>query len=315
MTDFFKRWLFALTTGFTLVFFSELFFWGVSSLGAFIEVWLYYSIVVYAFLMIVAYFRVNSVWSLFLAGAVYGWLVEGIIVHTTYESLPISISDTGLSWHALISVGIGWYAMRRALLSRYPFLVLLLAAGLGVFWGAWMPFWGFELLPNVEPFTLSSLSILTLASVPALMFSYWLQNRLTPTPFRPRKLEVGLMVVVLLFFYAFAVLAYSVALIVLPILLLVAYLGLRRYKHHNLDKPSYISTLSGQVPVLNYLSILLIIPATLVAFALVSFLNLTPWPQYTIYLLTVPGGFLLFFASLFMAWYRTRTLRLVEAPA
>lgn len=165
MLNLFRRWLFALATGFTLVFFSELFFWGVTSPGAFIEVWLYYSIVVYAFLMLVTYFRVNSVWSLFLAGAVYGWLVEGVIVYTTYENLPISISDTGLSWHALISVGIGWYAMRRALLSRYPFLVMLLASGLGIFWGAWMPFWGFEILPNVEPFTLASMSILALASV------------------------------------------------------------------------------------------------------------------------------------------------------
>jgi len=208
-----KRWLYVLATSFTLVFFSEILFWGAPSFTGFVETWLFYTPVAYLTLAIIARFRVNTLWSLFLAGALYGWLTEGVLVQTTYENLPYSLSDTGLSWHALITVWVGWYAMRRALLAKRPFPTLLLSAAVGLFWGLWTPFWGFLNEPGIAPFTLARMVLLAGLFTPALSLSYWLQNRLTPHPFAPPRMELGLVAALLglqFFLTAVTPLCYSV---------------------------------------------------------------------------------------------------------
>lgn len=79
----------------------------------------------------------------FLAGALYGWLVEGIIVTTVIDDLPSSLSYTGLAWHALFTVLLGWWWVPSVLGRRLPgALVRLIALGAGV--GAWASFWRFE---------------------------------------------------------------------------------------------------------------------------------------------------------------------------
>ena len=116
-----KQILGVIATGYILFYFSELVFWArvqpTDTLPEWISTWLAYSLLAFVFLTIVARFRVHTVWALFLAGAVFGWMTEGIVVQTAYEDLPLSLSFTGLAWHALISVWVGWYAVRRALFS------------------------------------------------------------------------------------------------------------------------------------------------------------------------------------------------------
>ncbi|MCF6277199.1 MAG: hypothetical protein L3J16_00395 [Anaerolineales bacterium] len=298
-----KRWFFVLSTSYALVFYSELLFWGTGSLSDFLETWFYYSLATYIFLIVVSRFRANTLWSLFLAGAVYGWLTEGVVVQTVYESLPMNISDTGLSWHALISVCVGWYALRRALLDKSPKRTILWSIGIGIFAGLWLPFWGFDLSTGIQPFTLSSLASLTGVSVPILALSYWLQNRLTPIPFTPHKIEIILLVGLFLLQFGIGVLpVYPFALIVLPPLLIIVLLGLRRHCKNNPNAKTYIETLAGQIRSLNLLSILLIIPASLITFAINQFFDLTPVPQYAIYIVIVPAGFLMLFVSLFKVW-------------
>ena len=294
-----KRWLYVLATGFILVFFSELLFWGTDSLLGLVETWLFYSLAAYIALAIVAHFRVNTVWSLFLVGAFYGWLVEGVIVQTTYENLPLSLSDTALSWHALITILVGWYAMRRALLEPRPYRALAWGAGIGIFWGLWMPFWGFLDEPELRTFTLEGMALLAGLSVPVLALAYWLQNRWTPASFSPHRVEVSLVgSLFVLQFVVVVVPLYPFALLILPPLLLLVYLALRRHRQTAPPAADYIVGLSGRTPALNYLGVLLIMPAALGAFALVQAVGLTPAPQYAIYVVTVSAGALLFLVSL-----------------
>ena len=305
MTSLIKRWLYILVTGFILVFFSELLFWGTNSLLGLVETWLFYSLAAFVTLAAIAHFRVNTIGPLFLVGALYGWLVEGVIVQTTYENLPISLSDTALSWHALITILVGWYAMRRALLEPTPYRAMAWGAGIGIFWGLWMPFWGFLDEPGLPSFTLERMALLVGLSVPALMLAYWLQNRLTPPAFSPHRIEIG--VVGALFVLQFAVVVvplYPFALLVLPPLLLLVYLGLRHHRRTAPPERDYIAGLTGPTPLLNYLGVLLILPAALGAFALVQATGLTPVPQYATYVVTVSAGALMFLASLFKVWRR-----------
>ncbi|RLG48328.1 MAG: hypothetical protein DRN92_01275 [Thermoproteota archaeon] len=87
------------------------------------------------FLSTITEFKVGSFGTLFLIGALFGWLVEGLIEQTLYESLPLSISWTGLACHSLISVSIGWYAIRKALKEGNRRRIMQISSLFGLFWG------------------------------------------------------------------------------------------------------------------------------------------------------------------------------------
>jgi hypothetical protein len=77
--------------------------------------------------------------GLLLAGALVGWLVEGVVVATTYEALPVSIAVTALSWHALLSVLATWWLLPRLLRRPMPSRLAGVAA-IGAVWGLWGAF-------------------------------------------------------------------------------------------------------------------------------------------------------------------------------
>lgn len=79
----------------------------------------------------------------FLIGALYGWLVEGVLVTTVVDDLPLTLANTGLSWHALFTVLLGWYWIPRWLDGPFARSVLPLVI-VGACVGAWASFWKFE---------------------------------------------------------------------------------------------------------------------------------------------------------------------------
>lgn len=145
---------FAATAGLALasVIWSESWFWGRwrsedTALGL-VETVVAYGLAVQVVRYVAYRWRVaasgTGVWKrVFLVGALYGWLVEGIIVTTVIDDLPLTLSYTGLAWHALFTVLLGWWWVPRVLERRLPGSFLRLAAlGAGV--GAWASFWKFE---------------------------------------------------------------------------------------------------------------------------------------------------------------------------
>jgi hypothetical protein len=103
--------------------------------------WIAYSLMAFIFLVLVSYFRIKNIWSLFLAGAIFGWIDEGIVVQTAYNMFPLSISFTGLAWHSLITVWIGRYATQKSLLSTDTWSILRLSTTVGFLW-----FLGYQLV-------------------------------------------------------------------------------------------------------------------------------------------------------------------------
>ncbi|MGF1666095.1 MAG: hypothetical protein ACFCVC_07450 [Acidimicrobiia bacterium] len=95
-----------------------------------------YTIVVVAVLFCLERLRPAGRNGVFLGGALLGWLVEGTIVATTYEALPLSIAWTGLAWHALLSVLGAWVVLPRILAMPLRPRIAALAA-VGVAWGSW----------------------------------------------------------------------------------------------------------------------------------------------------------------------------------
>ncbi len=175
------RFALALATGYVLMYYSELVFWARfkpgDTLGGLAATWLFYSLAAYAFLSVLVFFRVHNLWGIFLAGALYGWLVEGVIVQTMYDAFPWQISWTGLAWHALLSVLVGWYWMLKALRSHAPASAWLSSAAIGLFIGFWAISWWVE-----EPESITSIvdfAIFILAATILLAVGYSVIDRLS----------------------------------------------------------------------------------------------------------------------------------------
>jgi hypothetical protein len=265
-----RQALLAVSTGYILMHFSELVFWGSydpegMAPWQFAQTWGAYSIAAYAFLAIVRYFRVYTIWSLFLAGAAYGWMLEGILAQTLYGTpelpFPVTISWTGLAWHALISVLAGWYAVRKALLQNDCRSILAMACGLGLFSGAWALLWssepGHRVMVLVEhgrkDVALVHFALYAFLTTALLVLSYWASNAAEPAGFRPTPMAVSTVGgIALLTFLFITVRMRPVASLVLPLLLGAVYLALRRNRASGAH-PDLVAALHGRVRLTHYL--------------------------------------------------------------
>ncbi|MBI5824571.1 MAG: hypothetical protein HZB18_11125 [Chloroflexi bacterium] len=289
-----KNILLVLSTGYIFFYFSERLFWArfrpEDSAAEWLWTWLAYSLMAYVFLFLVSWFRVKNIWGIFLAGAAFGWLGEGVIVQTTYEDLPLSISFTALAWHALITVWVGWYALRLALL-RSTWATVKWAAWVGVGFGFWAINWWLE--PDGGVSTLAEfaahLFLATLIVVPAYGLANWSSSERFAPPRWMTWLAGGFFA---LAFVAAAPAAPSAA-IILPVLLGLVYLGLRRNRLNEKDG-SLLDVLQGPVPAGRLLA-LFILPLTgTLVYAGALALDLQWQTNWLLYLVTTPLGFILF---------------------
>jgi hypothetical protein len=81
----------------------------------------------------------------FLGGAVTGYMVEGVIVGTIYDTLPFFWVWTPLAWHALISGGLV-LGLGRAAGVLGPVRMALIWGGLGLASAYWAQYWPSEAL-------------------------------------------------------------------------------------------------------------------------------------------------------------------------
>jgi hypothetical protein len=298
----------ALGTGFILFFFSERLFWTVIWPGAtcvdLVVTWLAYSAVAYLFLAVVHWSRASDLPSVFLCGAVYGWLIEGGIANTLYGTqdsapFPMSISLTALSWHALISVMLGWWATKRAMAAQSTWPLVALSAALGAFWGLWATFPRQEsppILVSVERFAGEALAWTLLLGA-----SWWILERVPSRgTLRPGWCALAFSMLIVALFYVQHVMALGGrALILLPTLVGGALVLLTLQREHGQSGPT--ETLLHAAPVrLPRLLALLTMPAvaTIVFGAAVSL----GWDRLPIaamvYMVTGAAGFVLLSVSI-----------------
>ena len=313
---FLKRWAFTLATGYIFVVFSEHVFWsrsrpGEDSLGNYLAVWVAYSLVAFIFLTLVEYFRVKTFHPLFLVGAVVGWLAEGVIVQTMYESLPLSISFTGLAWHAILTVWLGWYVLRRALLKSFA-ATLKLAALIGVGWGLWAMSWWYE-EPTMITSPLAFARYAFIVTVLLTLIHVW-YDRLNVRAFKPTRAEVIVVTLLFALYFAFlAVPAVPIAPVILLPLLLLVFWSLRTNRKRETEG-SVLEQLTGHVPFDRY-ALLFLIPFLAVGIYTVAhtfLLASRPPTHWLLYLVTTPLGFILFGMSVWKIWRRNLTKRTLK---
>ena len=296
-----KNILLVLSTGYVFVYFSEFLFCARvrsdDSFGNWISTWIAYSFLGFVFLHQVSCFRIKSIWPLFLAGAAFGWLTEGVIAHTAYDSLPLSISFTGLAWHAIITVWVGWFAIRKSFFSSSPFATLKLAAAIGLCHGFWSIFWWIDPdggISSVLAFATFSMVIATL-----FIFACWLANWSSSETFVPNRWVIILIYSMFgLYFFFITVPAMPLAVVILPVLLGLVYLGLRQNRISD-PEGSFLDILHGSISLWKYLSLLALPATSILVYALAMFLNLKWHTNIILYIITTPLGFTLFGISLY----------------
>lgn len=302
----FKNIILVLSTGYIFILFSELLFWARKrpgdSLGEWTMTWLAYSLMAFVFLLIVSYFRVKNIWALFLAGAVFGWLGEGVVVQTTYEMLPLSISFTALAWHALITVWIGWYAIRKSLRASNPFSTLKLSLAIGLCYGLWAIMWWLE--PDGGVSSIAEFAAFSFLAAILAIPAYWLADWSSSESFHPsRWVSIPILGIFTLMFFFVVVPTNPLTIVILPILLGLAYLGLR-WNRLSEEDGSMLTSFNLPAPAWKYLSLLGIPLAGVLFYALAAFLNLQWHTNWVLYLITTPLGFILFGVSLVKLWRR-----------
>jgi hypothetical protein len=298
-----RRILLVLSAGYILMFFSEHVFWaryrpGTDGIAHYLSTWAAYSLTGYAVLAVISIFRVRRPAGVFLAGAVFGWLVEGVVVGTTYENLPFSISFTGLAWHALISFVIGLWVLPN-ILSRNRKRLLPAVIGMGLFFGAWAIGWNV----NDAEYHASALafSLFAAAAAALLIPAYGIFTALRRSPVSIHPAEGGGLFLAALLFFAFRAAAQPVALCILPVLMGVTIAALWRNRR-NTAAGSLLAEPLPPVPAWAWAAFLLLAAVAAGIYIPAARFGWTLQTHILFYLLLTPLGFILFFVSLWRTW-------------
>lgn len=300
-----KQLIASAANGYILMYFSEHVFWArvrpEDSLGDWISGWLVYSLAGYLLLALIATARVRTIWALFLAGAVFGWLVEGVFVQTTYEALPLSVSWTALAWHALFSVWVGWYAVRRAL-GHSVLRTALWAGAIGLGYGLWAITWWLE--PGLDAATPEAFAGFAFATTGLWILAHGIFNWAAPALRRPNRVLTFIVSALFVAYFAFvAVPAAPVAIGVLPILLALAAFGLWANRRISGDGDLLVS---APIPLRRYLSLVMVPISAVLVYALADAFGWQWHTNWIVYLITTPLGFLLFGVAIYAGWRRGR---------
>jgi hypothetical protein len=299
----FKNIVQVLSTGYIFVYFSEYLFWARvhpgDSFGEWFGTWIAYSLMAFIFLVLVSSFRVKNIWALFLAGAAFGWIGEGIIVQTAYDMLPYSISFTSLAWHALITVWVGWYSVRRSLISSDPWSTIKLAFTIGLSYGLWAISWWIEPTPDGGVSATPDFAVYSFTIAGLVILAYGLANWSSSEQFVPNRWAVIFISAIIVLYFCFITIpAAPLAVIILPILFGLVYLGLHKNRLAE-DEGSLLDALSGRVSIWKYMSLFALPVVALLFYTLAMALNLGWATNGVLYMITTPLGFIVFGTSLY----------------
>lgn len=135
---------FVLATGAVSWAWSEVGFWAHfradDQPATWVLTWLMYSLAAAVALRALRRWPGADLPRLVLVGALYGWVVEGVVASTVYSAPPFTLIWTGVAWHGLLTVVLGWWALPRAVVVGGRGAWLLCGA-VGIAWGLWSAGW------------------------------------------------------------------------------------------------------------------------------------------------------------------------------
>lgn len=298
-----RRGLIYLATGYIFFVYSERVFWArwrddEDSFGSFIATWIVYSIAAACCIVAVRTWRVGSMWPMVLVGALLGWLVEGVFTMTLFGAggipFPVTIAWTGLSWHALLSVVLGWYGLHRAM-SHSLGRAAAMSAGLGALWGVWSIYWDRVAVPaSPEAFLAHSFG-----TTVGLIVAFRLYPLLRVGRFASYRVDGILLGLLVLAWFALVTVATLswLALVTLPPLFALVFVGLRR-NARSAGEGDFLDDLDSQIPWSRSLAVLLMPAVASLIHEGCRAAGISAETNLVVFFITVPLGFAMFVLSL-----------------
>ena len=178
---------------------------------------------------------------------------------TIFETVVISLSWTGLAWHALIGVLIGWYYLRKILEENRYLKTIVFSLLVGAFWGIWSVAWALETPPIVTTPDIYLLQGLFITAF--FILSQWVFSKSNSFEFHAsRKEKIFVLIILIAFFLALTVPYMKVISVILPVLFYLLYLILKKNKNSE-RRESVLTEIGGPVRWRNLL-LLFIMPIT-----------------------------------------------------
>lgn len=309
-----RKLLYTLAAGSLCFFLSEAFYWArwrtdstpILAFGT----WLMYCFVTYTTLIIIDRYQVKNFWGFFLSGAIYGWLVEGVLVGKVYEFFPMGISFTALGWHALLSVSIGLYILPRFLKNEKFSKIVLVAVITGLIYTFWAFWWWREDSTNINhpvPWLLYTGAI-SLFSILAIFFVDRLSFRKRFTSSQGEW--IGVLVAWSILFVIARYFSFWWGLIVLPALLALTIFGL--HKGQNKNNPVQGKDQGDKrklIPFWNLFALLALPVSSSIFYILAYFFGLTPPTNVLFLTIIIPAGFVLYIIAWVKNFQRTGTIK------
>lgn len=235
---------------------SERVYWylGGASFDAFLGIAVFYAIPTLALLWAIGSGPSNGIHQLILGGAIFGFVVEGVITPVIYEDGPLPLlAALFVGWHGLISVVSFWYFARKWLLERRRRALVTGSAVLGLYWGVWSIVYVLpdalaefdEVHPVMDP---TEFGIYALIVGAVFATAHFLIGFVWPDGFRPGKWGRRGIVALLLGYASLAVLpVVPWAPVKFAVLVGGALWLLRRSRQAAPDESTVFATLAGHV--------------------------------------------------------------------
>ncbi len=262
LTDFLYRLVAVAGAALVLQFFSEFYFLnegpaaeaarGIAALPGMVELALWYALFAYIFLIVIDQFEVRTWGGLLLAGSVFGWATEGLVIPLVYEAPPVSFIWPAVAWHALIDVIAGWYLLRLAMRRlTWPWLALLFAT-LGVFWAFWATWtWGAAEGGTVV-YTTAEFWNIVLVSGASWVIGTVLADIGARRRFKTSLWEIGLVGLVALTLFVITGLPYLPWSVALALLIAVTFGALAWARRGGVPGPDRLAPLGERPPLIAY---------------------------------------------------------------
>lgn len=246
---------------------------------------LVYFVVSHLALTLIDRIQATSARRLFLAGGILGLLLDGVFAEGILFGFPMTISITALTWHAVVTVVIGWKLLpeRLADRSRDPSLVL---AGAGALWGLWaINWWGYDGVRS----SIAEFATISTAAMTLLAAGLWLRQRgRGRTVLRRWPVAVSAAIVAAHFWF-FSLGISPIGIITLPLLLGMALWALLRSRDPH---PAPAPVDPPLIPSRRLAVLAIPAAAAVVTYSALTMLPVNPDTSIVLYWLGAPIGYL-----------------------
>lgn len=208
----------------------------------------------------------NRIHQVILAGAIFGFVVEGVLTTVVYEdgALPV-MAALFVGWHGLLSVVSFWFLARKWLLERRRRALIIGSTFMGLLWGIWsIVYTNPDALEDFEESfaVMGPRDFAIYAMIIGAVFAaaHWLIGYVWPEQWSPSRWGRRGIVILLA---GYASLAVMPAVIWAPIKFAILVGGtlwlLRRSRVRTAGEPSVMAALQGH-PALRDVAMLMIMP-------------------------------------------------------